>query len=1842
MKKAKKVLSMEHLRFLEHMLLEEHVADRGRGNSCIAAVKGFRAFWPHAMPVCLLKNQAVTLSDADLLLQLDRALLTDASAVLASWESEIKGRIGPEQEKYPLLSFAGPFDHATAFLVTKESDEVVCYYANTGRGRQDCGDGTIKTTCKWRGTSIIPFIELGRRTIMDEEGFSIYVGFLTTRVPGFDATCPLWTPLVHDRMLTLAQYAKHDGAIRSFPQRGGTCTFNCVIWLVGGVMLDQRDAVEAEKKMKCNGLRALAELRPAYSDRQTRALMEAAAYAYTGVEWCVDETASLRAAVEASFGAEMGSPLCEYMIPVQSARRPAVKFSLDPSSFPDIESAGKWCVQARKWVKRATRRTPTANEPVYLLFLYKARRVLCIDAAEEAGSTAAPPRGSIVAVAQFLAMCRGVIQDDTAIGMMIRVVRIAVSLLTRRRGAITNHRRLVAPKKHAALPWVVEEYRALAADKRLNSMFTMLIDAKGKEIGAVDPSARDEFESHGVSFQKGGLTHREWSWFLERMRDPSAAALNIVMLLMYTMTEETCPERFELFTEGTDLCYSDGSHLVPIRFSETAKRDATVERAYSSYDMRAYLRLSTEDVGLSARLHSGPALPRMAIELTERNGETQDDLPALVQWAERERAAWEGDHFRAMAKHRSLEYCAAKFLEPASRAMPALGNLETLIASAAHWQAPMRYEVLRGKASEAIDRLFGAGDAPLVRVPLVALEMTSKNGAETVEPGGRMLRVVQPGRRLVFSCTGGAMGAVRDALVEAFVRCVHWDYGDRHEIEACGAKIVFPVDGSATASVSVTDSVSVAASEYIVEFGPSEWSSLWYTTVSAMVLPVRRGSSRALAVFVSDHLTQAVPEGAPYFENTRKSRTIPHPSVRGTHFVVPFDSVGLLPACSPLEAHTLLCAYSHGAPCAIRLMPIVAAFRPALEKCGLSVTAAAAAVSCINARYAAWALGMSTGAFPRLEARVPEGTNVTAWCAQRLQPSFGSWDRAAPAGLPALPALPALEEMRESCRRKFRYWYGTVPYGPDERAAAYVAASLDAAQKDAGLRAHMSPDRLATYECDPVRGAFEAATGRFLSKAQAELVSELRSARRATRQMNMGFGKSTVVLPLLVLAFLASYHTVIVTQPEHLVAAALRVIGTAVASRRITGYRVVVTGDARRAVRGDDGTRYVVVCSGADMQRALPSIVGSMYSGQHNRAHIADEIDETSDPLTCEQAVTTGVPMPHYDPSVSAIAYHRAVCDVVLGEDTGEDQAPWRQRLRDIASIAKSKRVDVDFGLVDTEGVYLAVPHRFVMQPVHGTVYTDPDVGAVLTAIAVYAACERLTLSSCAKVALERALVALSLDARDVMAKVRSHPQSTRALFLLHSILVALPQVVYYKRERVTSFMDLLGTSDGFVAFSGTIALALPVPVTTDERRSFMPPVQNGSLLAVRDEAGNVLVRSILARAGVESVPGVYGPDRAAAVVALLDGRLAMTEGQFVVVDASGELGIIAAPLLRDARGFVDGVLSRGTQRVVYYDHKNSRGTDAELDARAAGYVVIDWERSTLTQATQAMYRLRGVEYGQTVTFVVCGTERTPSTEELLAKLQENELARIQSATERAALQKQRAELPKTGRDSFEYDAQLGRVDATQRQQQHQATESVCLRTRDAGAISSHDPHVLYDLHEYKPESKLLGPLFSADIRVSPLLVYGDVRLEHAFVVIGRVVSLCALVEIWAVRKDHAHLRKSEFSAYTHEGELLRGEPAPRGLVLFGRYLCGATLPLDEQRELMLLLSTRYATGSGRNSLRSVVRCLRETGFLGSHADPVFSFIVQDIWDAASFVPPELGFVHEVTSTKRRKIAGFV
>lgn len=184
------------------------------------------------------------------------------TAILAEWGGDAHF----PRRLVVMVGPGGATPHAVAFLITIESptDRPVCYYANTGLGAKECGPLRIQTTYRWNGAKIIPLIEYARRTVLDEDDYEEYVEFLKTAPgSGFKETCVRWDAAVKDRTLTLAQYGASEGTIVSFPQRGGTCTYNCILWLVGGVLMKQDAAVEAEKAMKVRGMRHLAAFRPA-------------------------------------------------------------------------------------------------------------------------------------------------------------------------------------------------------------------------------------------------------------------------------------------------------------------------------------------------------------------------------------------------------------------------------------------------------------------------------------------------------------------------------------------------------------------------------------------------------------------------------------------------------------------------------------------------------------------------------------------------------------------------------------------------------------------------------------------------------------------------------------------------------------------------------------------------------------------------------------------------------------------------------------------------------------------------------------------------------------------------------------------------------------------------------------------------------------------------------------------------------------------------------------------------------------------------------------------------------------------------------------------------------------------------------------------------------------------------------------------------------------------------------------------------------------------------------------------------------------------------------------------
>jgi hypothetical protein len=195
----------------------------------------------------------------------------------------------------------------------------------------------------------------------------------------------------------------------------------------------------------------------------------------------------------------------------------------------------------------------------------------------------------------------------------------------------------------------------------------------------------------------------------------------------------------------------------------------------------------------------------------------------------------------------------------------------------------------------------------------------------------------------------------------------------------------------------------------------------------------------------------------------------------------------------------------------------------------------------------------------------------------------------------------------------------------------------------------------------------------------------------------------------------------------------------------------------------------------------------------------------------------------------------------------------------------------------------------------------------------------------------------------------------------------------------------------------------------------------------------------------------------------------------------------------------------------------------------------------------------------------------------------------------------------------------------TQTQDQSQERFMACVHEKDAR-------HKLWtaDPFDPRPIGPLAEKLRKIGVTVSPLIVYTDgVVLEKAFVVAGSDIGLCALVELWAWKT------KRTFTAYTRRGALVRGAAALPGHVLFGMYLCGATLPHAMQRELLRYLLKRYVPRD-RDNVLAVIRCLTSARILPMHTGWLRQLAESTQWDADT-TPPDLLFVAATSAFGTRR-----
>ena len=546
-------------------------------------------------------------------------------------------------------------------------------------------------------------------------------------------------------------------------------------------------------------------------------------------------------------------------------------------------------------------------------------------------------------------------------------------------------------------------------------------------------------------------------------------------------------------------------------------------------------------------------------------------------------------------------------------------------------------------------------------------------------------------------------------------------------------------------------------------------------------------------------------------------------------FVVELDGAGLLPVAeTPTDKLVaLFIAYAYaGSMVGTRLIPLVASRMHGDGTTREMIRALLYRAPCPLSFYAVCAASLT--------AHVECSTSLVAMLRCAPKDSHAEL-RAKMRTLHASPGLTGLtgltvERLLGELAARARY-SPTAQYGECERDLV----------REVSNRAKGPKDRIGEqgYEhTDAWKTALAASTGRFVNDAQRDKIGEILETRETPPwlivQMQMGFGKSSVVVPMLVARYAAvdEVRVVFVTQPAHLTAQAARTVGAFVgANPTLVPIYVIDVRELRDClahvfpgfmeVNRADAERFVVVLSTAEMQclvRDHPRI----YSRSGMIAHIADEVDVESDPLRCEVIIEGADAAPHYAPAVAERigVYYRAALE--LGSERRDAMHALREldahsasRLEDMRRRVGELAHKVDFGLSDDAKTYIAVPYVFANKPSRVATLSDLDAAINALVISIEEGGLRET---------DRELVRsdiLSKFGDEVGGRIlgvfgtrdsRGDPPSERRFEEYYATQIAMPRLRVSKTETSVAFVDVLGCGSRFVGFSGTMGTSVPVP----------------------------------------------------------------------------------------------------------------------------------------------------------------------------------------------------------------------------------------------------------------------------------------------------------------------------------------------------------------------------------------------------------------------------------------------
>lgn len=534
------------------------------------------------------------------------------------------------------------------------------------------------------------------------------------------------------------------------------------------------------------------------------------------------------------------------------------------------------------------------------------------------------------------------------------------------------------------------------------------------------------------------------------------------------------------------------------------------------------------------------------------------------------------------------------------------------------------------------------------------------------------------------------------------------------------------------------------------------------------------------------------------------------------------------------------------------------------------------------------------------------------------------------------------------------------------------------------LRRHVRRFHEAAVDLDSLEAAFETGTGILLSRKQQRAVRTMAKdldGPGRVHQAVMGLGKSSVLMPLLVLHALEQGSRVLVVQPEHLLQAAHKnIFKTLSTFNHPIGRNWNWIGTNRDKL----GSHVVTLVSDRDLKRtALEARCNSTFEhllpAGKKVVVLYDEIDSMLEPLkstlnipfeTSKHPIVSEKKMNDYYSVIVRLAESKSIGNLKNGWPTG-----LLDKLRRDSDQVTKMKLHVEYGSIGTK--MLAVPYVASHVPDKQSTFADVDISALLTA--------RMLLSTGLRPQdvqeFRRHIKSFPPEAHEPLMRVavgekgatsmlsgsvtNAHTSSKKLVrwYLRHVLLPNILRV--YKSRRNFSFMDLIGNGCGHnkIGFSGTTNIRMPSGLGAQNETMAADPV--------RSQFAEDSIRAALEGKDVRSFQKAEHVLKWAAehCQALIDAGAVLNKCSVDdvvrrLLNANTQLKVffINADDTLTSRG-------KGVRPFYYFDHQHSRGTDMVLPVRTHGLVLVDLQTSTYTDVAQAAFRLRELHYGQTVSF---------------------------------------------------------------------------------------------------------------------------------------------------------------------------------------------------------------------------------------------------------------------------------